>query len=71
MFRFKFFVHCTGWKGGGYENSHYARSEKEAHEIVDNWNAEYKANGNDCRVELLEIEKMSDEEWLEDCMCFD
>lgn len=70
MLRFTFFVHCTGWKDGGYENSHYAKTEKEARQIIDRWNESYKSNGSDCWVELLKIEKMTDEEWLEDCMCF-
>lgn len=30
MVKFKFFVHCVGWAAGGYENTHFANSAKEA-----------------------------------------
>jgi hypothetical protein len=60
MVRFKFFVHCTGWKDGGYENTHYAETAKDAERIVANWNAEGR------RTTLLSIEPISDAEFAQD-----
>lgn len=59
MVKFKFFVHCDGWINGGYENTHFAENEKEARKTIDEWNA----NG---KVTLLEIKKISKQEFIED-----
>lgn len=66
MFKFKFFVHCPGWKNGGYENTHFAETENEPQETVDRWNAKYQAAGGSCRVTLLSVTPISDEEFAED-----
>ena len=60
MVKFKFFVHCDSWVGGGYENTHFARNSKEAEQIVKEWNK----NGN--RVDLLCVEEINNEEFAED-----
>lgn len=62
MVKFKFFVKCNGWKSGGYENIHFAKSEKSARQIVADWNKEYGEN----RVEILEITPISIKEFSED-----
>ena len=62
MVKFKFFVKCKGWKSGGYENIHFAKSEKSARQIVADWNKEYGEN----RVEILEITPISIKEFSED-----
>ena len=61
MVKFKFFVHCTGWKDGGYENTHYAETAKDAKRIVDNWNAE-----GHTQVTLLAIIPVSNAEFARD-----
>lgn len=61
MVRFKFFVHCNGWKSGGYENSQFAESEKEAKKRVAEWNKE-----NPGSVSLTSIEEISNAEFAED-----
>ena len=38
MIKFTFFVHCSGWKNGGYENTHYAQNEHEVAKIIAEWN---------------------------------
>ena len=63
MVRFKFFVHCTGWKDGGYENTHFANTATEAKRIVANWNAE------GTRVTLLSVEPISDADVAADYIC--
>lgn len=60
MVRFKFFVHCTGWKDGGYENTHFADTATEAKRIIANWNAD----GN--HTTLLSIEPISDADFAAD-----
>ena len=60
MVKFTFFVHCAGWKDGGYENTHFAHTATEAERIVANWNA----NGQ--RVTLLSIEPISNAEFTDD-----
>jgi hypothetical protein len=62
MVKFKFFVSCNGWKDGGYENTHFAKSEKDAEKIVADWNKEYGEN----RVKILEIKPISIQEFRED-----
>ena len=62
MVKFKFFVKSSGWKNGGYENTHFAKSEKSARQIVADWNKEYGEN----RVEILEITPISIKEFSED-----
>ena len=61
MVKFKFFVHCAGWPSGGYENTHFANSTKEAKEIVSQWN-----KNNQWSVSLISIEEISDAEFAED-----
>ena len=60
MVRFKFFVHCTGWKDGGYENTHFANTATEAKRIVASWNAE------GFRTTLLSVDPISNEEFARD-----
>lgn len=61
MVKFKFFVHCGGVPGGGYENAHFASNAKEAHRIIDGWN--FKNPGS---VSLISISEISHDEFLED-----
>lgn len=61
MVKFKFFVHCSGWTVGGYENTHFAENAKEAEKRVAEWNA-LRPGG----VSLLEIVEISDQEFLDD-----
>lgn len=61
MVKFKFFVHCDGWASGGYENTNFANSTKEAKEIVSKWN-----NNTACPVSLISIEEISDAEFAQD-----
>ena len=60
MVRFKFFVHCAGWKDGGYENTHFANTATEAKRIVASWNSE------GVRTTLLSVEPISNEEFARD-----
>ena len=60
MVKFTFFVHCAGWKDGGYENTHYAETAQDAERIVANWNAEGR------RTTLISIEPVSDAEFAAD-----
>lgn len=39
MVAFRFFVHCSGWRDGGYENVHPAGDEKEVMERIAFWNS--------------------------------
>lgn len=55
MVKFKFFVHCKGWVGGGYENTHFANSPKEAKARVAEWNKNRPGS-----VTLISIEEISD-----------
>jgi len=73
MYKFKFFVHCKGWKAGGYENVHFAETPKEAKKTVARWNEEAKERAKrlgeevvDGLVDLLEITPITDEEFVED-----
>ena len=73
MYKFKFFVHCKGWKDGGYTNTHFAETKKEAKERVAKWNEEAKKRVEyfgdtvvDGLVDLLEITKITDEEFAAD-----
>ena len=61
MVNFKFFVHCSGWAAGGYENTHFANSPKEAKAMVAEWN---KKTPNS--VTLISIEEISNAEFAED-----
>ena len=61
MVKFKFFVHCDGWTSGGYENTHFANSTKEAKEIVSKWN-----KNSPCSVSLISIEEISNAEFAQD-----
>lgn len=64
MVRFKFFVHCTGWKNGGYENTHFAKTATEAKRIIANWNAE------GVRITLLSVETIDNAEFTADYIYF-
>ena len=61
MVKFKFFVHCKGWVGGGYENTHFAKSAQEAKNIISEWNTD-KSHP----VDLISIEEISDADFAED-----
>ena len=61
MVKFKFFVHCTGWADGGYENTHFAKNAKEAKAQIVEWN---KKTPNS--VTLISIEEISNAEFAED-----
>lgn len=61
MVKFKFFVHCSGWASGGYENTHFASSEKEAKARIAEWN-----KNNPGSVSLISITEISDAEFAED-----
>jgi hypothetical protein len=61
MVKFKFFVHCAGWAAGGYENTHFANSAKEAKERVAEWNKSKPGS-----VSLISITEISDAEFAED-----
>lgn len=63
MVRFKFFVHCAGWKDGGYENIHFADTTTDAKRIVANWNSE------GIRTTLLSVETISDADFAADYIC--
>ena len=65
MVKFKFFVHCVGWTAGGYENTHFANSAKEAKEIVAEWNKNKPGS-----VSLISINEISDAEFAEDFVCY-
>ena len=81
MLKFRFKVHSSGWKDGGYENDHFAPTEERVHEIINHWNEEAdKRNAYlesigqppkdpmDGHVTLLEIIPITDEEFAEDCI---
>lgn len=57
MIKLVFFVHCEGWINGGYENTHYFETEKQAREWADR-------NG----VDIRHIEAVSQEEFSTDYM---
>ena len=61
MVKVTFFVHCNGWKDGGYENTHYAETAKDAERTIANWNAERQLP-----VTLLSITPVSDAEFAQD-----
>lgn len=63
MVQFKFFVHCAGWKDGGYENIHFADTANDAKRIVANWNAD------GIRTTLLSVEPISDADFAADYTC--
>lgn len=56
MVKFEFFVHCDGWKDGGYYNTHFARNKTEVKRIINEWKKKYK------NVELISIEKITKKE---------
>lgn len=58
MVKFKFFVNCSY---GGYENTHFANSAKEAKAIIAEWNKD-----KPCSVSLISITEISDAEFAED-----
>lgn len=61
MVKFKFFVHCSGWATGGYENTHFAENAKQAKARVAEWNKNRPGS-----VSLISIEEISDAEFAED-----
>lgn len=68
MVKLTFFVHCTGWKEGGYENVHYFETEKEARDYIKRDNERLKEIKSDCYVSIVKIEEVSLEEFAEDYM---
>lgn len=56
MIKLKFFVHCQGWADGGYENTTYFTSVKEARYWL-------SQNPN---CEMISIEEVSIREFAED-----
>ena len=54
MVKFTFYVHCDGWAAGGYENAHYAETEKEARSIIKEWNREAAARRAWCKEQFSE-----------------
>lgn len=66
MVKFKFFVHCKGWKEGGYTNAHFALDEADAKRRVAEWNKQYE--GTDNHVDLISVTEITDEEFAEDYM---
>lgn len=40
MLKFRFRVHSSGWKDGGYENANFAPTEERVHAIIKHWNEE-------------------------------
>ena len=60
MVKTTFFVHCDGWKDGGYENVHYHHDEAEARRVIRDWN-KYRHY-----VDIISIEEVTDEQFLED-----
>lgn len=61
MVKFKFFVYCAGWAAGGYENTHFANSAKEAKTRIAEWNKNKFGS-----VSLISIAEISDAECAED-----
>lgn len=61
MVKFKFFVHCAGWAAGGYENTHFANSAKDAKAMVAEWNKRIPGS-----VSLISIEEISYAQFEED-----
>lgn len=79
MLEFRFRVHSSGWKDGGYENANFAPTEKRVHAIIKHWNEEAdKRNAHlasigmpprdpmDGHVTLLEIIPLTPEQFAED-----
>lgn len=57
MIKLVFYVHCNGWKNGGYQNTHYFQTEAEAR----SW-----AQAKGVKIRSLEI--VSQEEFSVDYM---
>ena len=55
MYKLHFYVTCQGWKAGGYENTHYFRTKKEARKYL---------KEND--LKLISLEKVSWKEFRND-----
>ena len=64
MVKFEFFVHCKGWKEGGYYNTHFAYDEEDAKRRIAEWNK------TEQHVDLVSITEITDEEFAEDYICF-
>jgi hypothetical protein len=58
MYKLIFWVSCDGWKEGGYKNTHYFKSEKEAKNYLKSKNY----------LKLISLEKISYNEFLNDYM---
>jgi hypothetical protein len=56
MIKMIIFVHCNGWKNGGYENTLYFESIEQAN----NWLSKKP------HCEKISIEQVTDEEFAED-----
>lgn len=63
MVKFSFFVHCSSWASGGYANSHFAISPKEAKAMVAEWNKDRPGS-----VDLISIEEIGKAEFAQDCI---
>ena len=57
MFKLRFFVSCQGWKSGGYENTHYFETKKEAEKYL---------KEND--LKLISLKKVTLKEFANDYM---
>ena len=72
MYKWRFFVHCDGWKDGGYYNTHYATSLKEILKTLRSWRkydgGYYEEHGFN-RVEVVSIKKVSVEYFAQDYIC--
>lgn len=55
MYRLKFFVSCTGWATGGYENVQYFETAESA-----------KRWASTKKVKILDLRRVSDAEFAED-----
>lgn len=66
MIRYKYFVRCSGWVNGGYENTGFATSETEAKKHIEESNLRYEKAGVDCHISLLSMEQISNKEFAED-----
>ena len=56
MIKLKFFVHCSGWADGGYENTAYFTSTTEAL----HWLSQYP------QCEMISIEEVTAKEFADD-----
>lgn len=62
-----FFVRCR-WENGGYENTHYFQTEKQAREWVKAEDERLQKIGPEYGVEIRRIEKVPIDKFAEDYM---